>query len=336
MKKSIRMAMIGAGIFARDAHIPAIKALGSQLFEVKAVYSRNVENAQRLADVLPNLVDTPANLDDLWERDDIDAFDIVLPIAAAPPVIERALQTGKHVFSEKPIAPTVAIGKNLMDKMQPGQLWVVGENYRFERKYQQTADLIASGEIGKPLLAHYILHMPITPDSKYFKSTWRQQPEFPGGWLLDGGVHHIAALRLILGEITEVSARIANLSRDLTSPETLIANLQFANGVLGHYSVTYATGPKRHVELFIHGEAGRIWVDYDGIKLQHGDETRYQDSVPTLTINVELQAFAEAIRNGGPNPNPPAQALQDLAVMEAILEAANFNRSVAVAQVLGD
>jgi predicted dehydrogenase len=139
---------------------------------------------------------------------------------------------------------------------------------------------------------------------------------------------------MILGEITEVSAYVANMSSDLAGPETLVANLQFANGVMGHYSATYATGPKRQTELSIRGEAGYISVGDSGIKIQHGDETLNWGDGRTLTINAELRAFAEAIRNGGPNPNSPEEALQDLAVMEAILNSAERKQPVTVEQVL--
>jgi predicted dehydrogenase len=68
--------------------------------------------------------------------------------------------------------------------------------------------------------------------------------------------------------------------------------------------------------------------------IQRGDETIRHETARVFTIDAELKAFAEAIRSGGPNPNPPNEALQDLAVMEAIITSADRKQPVMVEQVL--
>src|SRR5258708_29016971 len=100
----IRIALLGSGIFAREKHLPALIAPGSG-FQIVGIYSRSKENAQSLAATVPYPVDTFTEFPALLARDDVDAVDIILPIAVQPAAVETALKAGKHVISDKPVAP---------------------------------------------------------------------------------------------------------------------------------------------------------------------------------------------------------------------------------------
>jgi predicted dehydrogenase len=335
MSSPIQLAVIGAGIFARDAHIPAILAAG-EAYQIKVICARTQESAQRLAGQIPYAVETSTDVDAVLARPDIDAVDIVVPIAELPTLIEKALMHGKHIISEKPIAPDVATGRRLLPIQPHGVVWMVAENYRYNADYDQMAELIRSGEIGKPLLVNYTLHFPVTPDSKYFNSIWRNDSSFRGGWILDGGVHHVAALRMILGEIVEVSASTARISSDFDPGDTLVANLKFASGLLGTYSVSYAAGPSRFSSLSVRGESGTIRLEAQGIEIIHDKETRTLPSARTFTVDAEFRGFAEAIQTSKPHRSPPQQALQDLAVVEAMLDSAETGKRIIVEQFVGN
>jgi predicted dehydrogenase len=323
MTNPIQLAIIGAGIFARDAHVPAILAAGD-LYQIKVICARTMESAQRLVGQIPYPVEISTDVDAVLARQDIDALNIVVPIAEAPALIEKALAQGKHVISEKPIAPNVAAGRKLLPVQPDGVVWMVAENYRYNADYDQMKALIDSGEIGKPLLAHYLLHFPVTPDSKYYHSVWRNDSSFRGGWILDGGVHHIAALRMILGEIVEVSASM--------NGDTLIANLMFASGVMGQYGVSYVPGSSRFTSLIVRGENGTLRLEGPGIEVIHDKETRTIPSAKTFTVDAEFVGFAEAIRDGKAHRSPAREALQDLAVVEALLDSAEMGKSISVEQ----
>jgi len=101
-QQPVRIAIIGAGIFARDAHIPAMLELGNT-FEIVAICSRREESARELAEKLPNKADVYTDAAQLLAREDIEAIDILLPISTMPSMVEQALAAGKHVISEKPI-----------------------------------------------------------------------------------------------------------------------------------------------------------------------------------------------------------------------------------------
>ncbi len=117
---------------------------------------------------------------------------------------------------------------------------MVGENWRYEEAFLRAAEIVHSGEIGEPVACHWAVTTPIMPQNKYFQSAWRRDGSFPGGFLVDGGVHHVAAMRLILGEIAEVTAQATLHDTGLPPADTLTAALRFENGALGSYTVTYA------------------------------------------------------------------------------------------------
>ena len=94
--------LVGAGLFAREAHVPAMQALGDT-FEIVAIHSRTRAKADALAAEIAQTAPAPDVVDDLetlLARDDVEAVDLVLPIQTLPAVIRQALTAGKHVISE--------------------------------------------------------------------------------------------------------------------------------------------------------------------------------------------------------------------------------------------
>lgn len=324
----IKIALMGAGTFARDAHLPSLLNLGP-LFEIVAVYSRTAAAADALAARVPYAVETVTDQGDLLARPDVEAVDIVLPIAALPSAILRSLRAGKHVLSEKPIAPTVVEGEALLEQCRAAApVWMVGENWRYEEAFLRAAEIVHSGEIGEPVACHWAVTTPITPQNKYFQSAWRRDGSFPGGFLVDGGVHHIAAMRLVLGEIAEVTAHATQHDPSLPPADTLTATLRFESGALGSYTVTYAAAAPWPPLLHIIGTHGALAVQRREVTVTAGGDTRLIECSGFDGIEKELAAFAAAIRQGAAHRNSPQEALQDLAVMEALLLAASSGASV--------
>ena len=325
----LRLALIGAGTFARDAHLPSLLRHPDR-FKIVAVYSRTQATAEALTAILPQPVQTYTELEPLLARTDIEAVDILLPIVPLPAAVRQAWAAGKHVLSEKPIAPTVTTGRALLAEYAnyPKQVWMVGENWRYEAAFLQAADLIRQEAIGDPLTVHWTIYTPITPTSKYYHTTWRRDGSFPGGFLLDGGIHHLATLRLILGEIVQVSATAKQNSPDLPPLDTMAATLQFANGALGTYLTTFATGAPWPPALYIGGSQGSLRVQRKEIELTRGGSTERIECAGFDGVEKELLAFADAMQLGTPHRNTPQEALRDLAVVEALLRSAEISQPV--------
>ncbi len=321
---AIRIALIGAGLFARDAHIPAIKAIPA--FEVVAVCSRTVESAQQRADQFDYPVEVMTDVDALLARDDIDAVDIVLPIHVMPDVVRKALASGKHVISEKPIAPDVASGRALIAEYTGESVWMVAENYRYQDTYVEAAERIEM--IGRPLVASWTLQIPFNAKNKYYHTGWRRDDSLPGGLFLDASVHHVAALRLMLGEIDRVSAFVSHTRSDLPVADSLAASLQFRSGVVATLSVTFGAAEYWISDIAIGGDSGWMTASLDKLTLHSQGETRTFSYGGVGNVQAELMAFADAIQAGEPHRNTPEQALQDVAVIEALLRSAREARIV--------
>ena len=345
--RRVRLAMVGAGIYSRDAHLPALARL-QERFELAAIYSRSESSARALAEhwhtltaaaavgretgeAPPSSFSAPELFTDLaalFARDDIEAVDIALPIPVQTPVVAQALAAGKHVVSEKPIAPTRAEAQSLIDlhRRRPERVWMVAENWRYEEAFVRAAEYLRSGAIGRPVVAHWAQYTPMTPASKYYVTDWRREGEFAGGLLLDGGVHYVSALRMLLGEVTSVAAMVKKASHDLNPVDTLTATIQFASGVQVSYLNTFAVGTPFSAALTIVGDAGSLRVERGKLELAGpaGRDNGVQEIRCAFYNGVEneLAAFGAAVAEGAPHRNSPLEALTDFAVVEAMLASA--------------
>ncbi len=340
--KPIRLALVGAGIFARDAHVPSLLNLRQQ-FTIAAVYSRSEASARAVADLVnaANVQAAPSStpptneiaiytdLSALLANPDIDAVDVVLPIPVMAPIVAQVLASGKHLISEKPLAADVATGWQLIAHYRSAQqVWMVAENWRYESAFVEAAKLVQAGAIGRPLTCHMALFLPMAEGSKYFGTTWRRSADFFGGTLIDGGVHHAALLRMILGEVAEVSAQTAHTSPHFAVDETMSATLRFANGALGTYLVTYGWGAPWGGELHVVGEQGALRVQRGLIELTQQGTTQAIPCPKFDGVEREFAAFAAAVQEGVAHLNSPEEALRDVAVVEAMIRSAETRQAV--------
>ncbi len=138
--RPLRVSLIGAGLFARSAHLPALQALGERV-QVQAVYSRSLEKAAALAAEFGPATTATDHWPSLVERGDIDAVAVVWPVNQQEAVVRAALAAGKHVISEKPVGPDRATAAALvgwyaaLPASKP--IWMVAENWRYEAAFRQ-------------------------------------------------------------------------------------------------------------------------------------------------------------------------------------------------------
>jgi predicted dehydrogenase len=111
-------------------------------------------------------------LDGLLRRPDINAVSIAVSISVSPSIIQKALAAGKHILSEKPIAPTVSIAKQLLaDYRTRSTLWAVGENFRFWKSVERASGVLRELN-AKVLTFRCVIHHFIGPEDKYFHTDW--------------------------------------------------------------------------------------------------------------------------------------------------------------------
>ena len=289
----LRIALIGAGAFVRKAHAPSFLELGDAA-QIVAVYSRTRASAETVADSIPYPVEIYTDIEALLANESVEAVDVVLPAPMLPAVVSQALAAGKHVISEKPIAPTVAEAQSLIARSRSygDRVWMVGENWRYEEAFQAAAQAIRAGRIGQPLFCDLSLQLPVMADSPYLQTGWRRSGEFPGGFLLDGGVHHVAGLRVLLGEIESVCALTAAHRPDLPPADTMSVALRFASGVIGTYLITYAVGSTLGSDaVHIGGTEGSLRVSRGDLVLQRGETCERRQFNVFISVRDELAAF---------------------------------------------
>jgi len=338
----IGLLLLGAG-HSRNHHVPAVAKLAAA-FEVRGVFSRTEAHAAAAAAALPGRVTVLTDLDRALAMDGIEAVDVALPIVLAATTVEAAFARGWHVFSEKPVADSVARGHELMQRhaQRPELVWFVAEDFRYWPTAIRVRELIAAGEIGTPLLCNYPTFVPVK-GTPFFESDWRRRPEYEGGFLMDGGVHDIAALRLMFGEVAEVSAVTRSVDPALPPADTLVATLTFESGLVASYSASYALDPlriskRRAVGALARGEVRAIRDRYgrkhvlgtrgsllfmrDRVELVRGLR-RTRVKVPrTDVMTQQFEDFHAGVRDGRPVRNTPAEGLRDLEVIEALLASA--------------
>lgn len=304
-------------------------------FTVKAIYSRSKESADKLSagkyDVYYDKnAPKDKNLTALLARSDIDAVVVVLPILVQPDIIKQAIQAGKHVLSEKPVAKDVATANELIQWYQAHKgktLWGVAEQMRYDPKYVKASELVAKGEIGDVKFVSYRSQGNVKAGDKYFETPWRKHPDYQGGFILDGGVHSIAAIRLTINQEIKRVSGYTRLNYDYLPPkDTVHASLQLTNGATGTLALSFASGEFNKNEFYVVGTKGYLSVGSD-ITLTVGGDTKKIEpgKIPvsrgvSQSFQAQINGFAKSINQGHLLPaSAPEEALRDLAVIEGLL-----------------
>ena len=136
---SVNVALLGSGLFATNAYLPALNTDSNKHIAIHTLWSRSESSVAKLASKASELGLSPRSLhgdegfDTVLNDKDIDAVMLVLPITAQPDLIRKAWKAGKHVLSEKPIAKDVASAKEIVEEYETvwkpkGLIWRVAES----------------------------------------------------------------------------------------------------------------------------------------------------------------------------------------------------------------
>ena len=183
-------------------------------------------------------------------------------------------------------------------------MWAVAENWRFKKMTRMIEEILKNGEIGKIHFADF-RHLAGQPP---FVEGWRGSPDYPGANLLDSGVHFIALLRQVVGEIERVSAVLSQRQKHPLPFDTVTSILSFANGAEGSFRLSFAAQDPdwRQPDLSLVGTNGAIYADFRLCTLNIlGSKGRRIVNVPEDTWNsggVEetLSHIIESLTSGTP------------------------------------
>ncbi|GGJ31772.1 Gfo/Idh/MocA family protein [Paenarthrobacter histidinolovorans] len=242
------------------------------------------------------------------ERDDIDIIDICAPGWMHAEIAIAALEAGKHVLVEKPLANTLGEAELMTaaaaKARKRGVQSMIGFNYRRVPALALARELIAEGRLGtvRHIRAAYLQDWLADAQSPM---TWRLRKETAGsGALGDIASHAIDQILFLLGDaVTEVSGRLqtfvdrrpgADGLEDVTVDDAAWATLTLASGAIASVEVSrVATGQKNSLKLEIYGDKGTILFDLEAL-----NELGFLDS----TVPVREQGFRRILVNEPEHP----------------------------------
>ena len=194
----MRLGLIGCGIIGAMRASAIAKLPG---FRLVAVADADAARARTVADRFRAAVEPDWR--GLVRRDDLDAVIVSTPPPLHAPMCIEALERGKHVLCEKPLARSPAECRLILEAAErPGRLLATRFNYRFYPAIVKAREILDSGLIGDlDHIRSYTGH----PGGSEFTHPWVHDVDVMGGGaLVDNGIHTIDLTRYFLGEVSEV------------------------------------------------------------------------------------------------------------------------------------
>lgn len=277
-KDSIGIGIIGAG-FARSTQIPAFRACDGA--RIVAIASRHQANAERVAREF-EIEHVAADWREVVARDDVDLISIVTPPVTHAEMTLAALDAGKAVLCEKPMAMNADEANAMRQSASAkGRLALIDHELRFVPGRQRMRELIQSGEIGQIRHAKLLFRADSRSSSERAWDWWSDAAA-GGGALGAIGSHAVDAFRWLLGtEVSYVFGQLAthvrervekgtNETRPVTTDDEASLLLRFADndlmtGATGAISLSVVEPGQSEHRLEIFGSRGALMIEDDGV-----------------------------------------------------------------------
>ena len=300
--------------------------------EFVAVASRDADRARAFAGEL-GLEAGFGSYEELLASSQVDAVYVPLPVAMHTEWTVKALEAGKHVLCEKPLATSAA---RCFDAAETaGRRCVEGLMYRHHPQTILARKLVAGGAIGRLAHVRAALSVSVPPDDI------RRSPELGGGALGDLGCYCASAIRLFAGEPERVwatQARDGEGGVDLR----LAATLRLPADVLAQFDV--ALDLTRRDELELVGTEGRLTVPDPWLCRATNLELSRDGQVERIPVDpegalaptdpdhdvyrIELDTVSAALAAGGAPPFGRSDAIAQATVLEALHRSAELGMPV--------
>lgn len=293
---TIKLGIIGTGLAARDLHLPALERLKDK-FEIVCVCNHTEKKAKEFSQLIGG-VPYYLNHKDLLANSEVEAVDLVLPIHLNFSVTKDALEAGKHVIVEKPIASNL-FDAELMTSFEDRyeQVMMIAENYRYNPVFARAKAMIDGGEIGKPYSVFWDNFNMMDSSNKYGRTQWRIDHQYPGGFVTDGGIHQIAVLRDIFGEITSGIAFTRSVNPQIGKTDSMTFQFTTEGGVNGVFNAYFSANGFNGNRLTVLGEKGTIQVEGKNvILLKRGGKQDVEETIETDGgYQAEFEDFYDSI-----------------------------------------
>ncbi len=292
---------------------------------------------------------------DLIEDSEVDVVAVCVPAADHVEIALAAIEAGKHVLVEKPLALSLEDADRLVARAERSATKAtVGFNLRWHRLVQQALTIVRAGAIGRVQAITSVFSDPILDRAGL--PPWRVRRALGGGALFEKAVHHFDLWRFLLGD--EIEELVAFGRSGDADDETVAVVARTGSGIVAEALVSDRTATAN--EIVLRGENGAVHVDLyrsDGIRLVGAHDfpgaprTRLRHVLRSVqqvaaslgevrrggvfdaTYEAEWRAFAESIRTD----RDPRPTLGDgRRALEIVLAAADSVASGRPVRIAGD
>lgn len=342
---NLRAAVIGVGFVGR-AHVEALRRLG---IPIQGVLGSSLDRAQQTVRAL-NLPHAYASLDELSADKSVDVVHVCTPNYLHLPETQSALQAGKHVMCEKPLAMNSSESATLVDLARKhGRVGAVTYNLRYYPLCQEAHALVQRGVIGEPKLIYggYLQDWLFYPNDW----NWRLDPKLGGSMraVADIGTHWMDLVSWISGRrLTELCADLATVipvrqkptgpvetfrqTAGPTEPVPMSTDdyasilLHFEKGARGVLTVSQVSAGRKNRMWFeiVGSEASLAWHAEDPSVLWIGNRKEANRSLIKDPSLMSPQARGYAAYPGGHVEGYPDTFVQLFKDLYAYLEAGDF------------
>jgi predicted dehydrogenase len=328
----LRWGILSTSNFALTKIIPALG--NCRYAEVAAIASRDLQKAQRVA-AEKGIARAYGSYEELLADPEIEVIYNPLPNHMHVPWSIKALEAGKHVLCEKPIALSSAEAMSLLNeaKKYPQQKVMEAFMYRHHPQWQLAKQLVEEGKIGElRTIQSFFSYFNKNADNI------RNIADVGGGGMMDIGCYNISLSRFIFD--AEPQRVLGILEYDPAFKTDRIASgiLDFGRGT-STFTCSTQLSPYQRVNIF--GTEGRVEIEIPfnappdrpcRIWHQHGNETEEIEFEVCDQYTIQGDLFSQAVMNDTPVPTPLEDAVANMKVIEALFESGRMG----VFQILED
>ncbi len=347
MNKTLKVGVIGVGGIA-DTHFPGWRESPHAEVIALADVDGAVLQAKGAEQQVEVLYEDP---EQLIRNADLDIVDICTPNAYHAPLAIAALEAGKHVLCEKPLAPTPKeIKQMIAARDQSGKMLMTAQHFRFDDRAKAMKSVIDQGTLGEIYHARsWMLRRSGAPTRPGFI----QKKHSGGGACIDIGVHILDLTLWMMGNPRPVTvsgitqdklAKQPGAFSDWGTPipnhwdveEFAAAMVRFETGATLMLEVSWLLHHKTEgedMQMWLYGDKGGAHWPSDAVYTTDNALQRHFDSkvLPREGREphaAECMAFAEAIVQGKRSPVPAEQSLDVLAILDGIYRSSKTGREV--------
>jgi myo-inositol 2-dehydrogenase/D-chiro-inositol 1-dehydrogenase len=333
-KETIGVAFLGVGRMG-ETHLRNLAAIsGVRVIAVADLVAERAERGRVITGAELALTDSLKAI----QHPSVDAVVIVTTTDTHAQLIEQAVNAGKAVWSEKPIALNLSETQRVVQLVRERQIPVqIGFMRRFDPGYARAKAKIDAGELGKLETFRALSRDTYPPSLEYLLGS--------GGLFLDMSVHDLDLARFLVGEIEEVSAwgsvLIDEKFAQAHDADTAVTLLKFKNGVLGVMETSRRSNWGYDIRTEVAGSLGKVVVEAPQktpllFATDFASSFDHYENFPDrfeVGYRRELEAFFAALREGRTVTPDPEDALETLRLALAVTKSWREKRPVNVKEI---